>query len=143
MTRLASPAWPPRFTNAALAQRTLQVAMDTSLKLTQRHVPVLRERLARGQPIDRLALLIAGWIRYLAGRREDGSAYEIDDPLADQLASLAALQTQDPDRCVRQMLGLGAVFGALGADAVFERGVRQGLERLQHFGVRGALRESG
>jgi fructuronate reductase len=130
----------PRFANTALGHGTLQVAMDTSLKLTQRHVPVLRERLARGQPIDRLALLIAGWIRYLAGQREDGSAYKVDDPLAPQLVSLAARQTQDPAGCVRKTLAVAAVFGTLGADAVFAARVTQQFTRLLHLGVRAALR---
>jgi fructuronate reductase len=130
----------PRFTNAALAHGTLQVATDTSIKLTQRHLPALRERLAHEQSIDRLALLIAGWIRYLAGRREDGSRYAIDDPLAPQLASLAALQAHDVAGCVRKTLAVAAVFGTLGANQRFAVRVTQQLTRLLHVGVRAALR---
>lgn len=130
----------PRFGNAAPGHGTLQVAADTSLKLTQRHLPALRERRVQGQAIDRLALLIAGWLRFLAGRREDGSGYPIDDPRSAQLAPIAAFQGHDAEACARPMLGVDAAFGTLATDAAVVASVARQLARLRDLGVRDALR---
>ena len=54
-----------RFRNPALQHRTWQIAMDGSQKLPQRLLGTIRDRLAKGQPIDRLALGVAAWMRYV------------------------------------------------------------------------------
>jgi fructuronate reductase len=133
----------PRFANAALGHATQQVAMDTSAKLAQRHVPALRERRLRGEPIDRLALVVAGWIRYLAGRDESGSAYAIDDPLAVPLAAIAATWRDDPSACVARFLAVETVFGELQRDETVRSAVARQLERIAGVGVRAALRAAG
>lgn len=130
----------PRFANSALGHATQQVAMDTSAKLAQRHVPALRERRARGEPIDGLALVVAGWIRYLAGSDESGVEYPIDDPLAGTLRPLAATWHGDPRACVARFFAVEAVFADLRADIVVQDSVTRHLQRFAAVGVRGALR---
>ena len=75
-----------RFANPALAHRTRQIAMDGTLKLPQRLLDPLRERLRDGATIGRLALAVAAWLHHLRGVDEAGQAYPIDDPQADALA---------------------------------------------------------
>ena len=60
-----------RFANPALKHRTWQIAMDGSQKLPQRLLGTVRDRLAAGAPIERLALAVAAWMRYVdrGGRR--------------------------------------------------------------------------
>ena len=41
--------------------------MDGSQKLPQRLLGTIRDRLAAGAPIDRLALGVAAWMRYVTG----------------------------------------------------------------------------
>jgi len=48
-----------RFANPALKHRTWQIAMDGSQKLPQRLLGTIRDRLAAGGSIDRLALGVA------------------------------------------------------------------------------------
>jgi fructuronate reductase len=132
----------PRFTNAALGHATRQVAMDTSLKLSQRHVPALRERRARGEPVACLALVLAGWIRFLAGIAEDGSAYAIDDPLAPVVASIAAAWRTAPLDCARRILAVDTVFGDLRDDTSLAADVARHLESFARAGVRSALRQA-
>ncbi len=59
-----------RFRNPALRHRTWQIAMDGSQKVPQRLLGTIRARLAAGEPFGRLALGLAGWIRYASGRDE-------------------------------------------------------------------------
>lgn len=51
-----------RFANPALAHPTQQIAMDGPQKLPQRLLGSVRDRLAAGAPLPRLALGIAAWL---------------------------------------------------------------------------------
>jgi fructuronate reductase len=139
--RYQAQLW-PRFANSALGHATQQVAMDTSAKLAQRHVPALRDRRARGEPIERLALVVAGWIRYLAGSDESGVEYPIDDPLAGTLTPLAASWQRDPRGCVARCFAVEAFFADLRADTVVQDAVTRHLRRFAADGVRAALRDA-
>ena len=55
-----------------------------------------------GAPIDRLALGVAAWMRYVGGVDEHGQPIDVRDPLADRLKSL-------PDGT--SLLGVREVFG--------------------------------
>jgi fructuronate reductase len=78
-----------RFANPALRHRTWQIAMDGSQKLPQRLLGTIRDRLAVGAPIPRLALGVAAWMRYATGTDERGHPIDVRDPLAERLRSLA------------------------------------------------------
>jgi fructuronate reductase len=100
-----------RFRNPALPHRTQQIAMDGSQKLPQRLLGTVRDNLAARRSIDRLALAVAAWMRYVAGIDEAGRAIRVSDPLADEFARIAAEQSSDPARLARGLLGVRAVFG--------------------------------
>jgi fructuronate reductase len=78
-----------RFRNPALPHRTQQIAMDGSQKLPQRLLATVRDNLAAGRPIDLLALAVAGWMRYVAGRDESGREIKVPMPVADAPAIAA------------------------------------------------------
>ena len=63
-----------RFANPALHHRTWQIAMDGSQKLPQRLLATIEERLRLGLPIDTHALAVAGWMRYVTAKDEQGQA---------------------------------------------------------------------
>ncbi len=100
-----------RFGNPALPHRTQQIAMDGSQKIPQRWLATVRENLAAGRPIDRLALGVAGWMRYVAGVDEAGREIKVSDPLAAQFADIAAKHRGDAPALARGLLGIGAIFG--------------------------------
>lgn len=100
-----------RFRNRALRHRTWQIAMDGSQKLPQRLLATVRARLERGLPIPHLALAIAGWIRYVAGRGEDGAAIDVRDPLAMPLRKALDAAGDDPFRQAEAALGFEVIFG--------------------------------
>ena len=120
-----------RFGNPALPHRTQQIAMDGSQKLPQRLLGTVRDNLAAGRPIDRAALAVAGWMRYVSGADEAGGEIKISDPLAADFARVAAAHRGDPVALARGLLGLTAIFGTdLPADPRFAAPVTRWLAAL-------------
>jgi fructuronate reductase len=100
-----------RFSNAALKHRTWQIAMDGSQKLPQRLLGTIRDRLARGQSIQRLALGVAAWMRYVTGHDEKGEAIDVKDPMAAQLRRITDQAGNDATQLVRGLLQVKEIFG--------------------------------
>jgi len=72
-----------RISNLNLRHRCQQIAMDGSLKLTQRLFPTINDLLAKQLPTQYIATAIAVWLRYLEINDR------ISDPLAAELVPLA------------------------------------------------------
>jgi fructuronate reductase len=130
-----------RFVNPALGHRTLQIAMDGSQKLPQRWLNTVRDRLAAGAPIDRLALALAAWVMHLRGHDEAGRAYALDDPLADELAALhaRAMSRATPHERAAEITRFAPVFGDLADEPRLIAALTHALEALQSQGVAATL----
>ena len=100
-----------RFANPALKHRTWQIAMDGSQKLPQRLLGTIRDRLAAGAPIPRLALGVAAWMRYVTGIDEQGRPIDVRDPFAERLRALADAAGPVASRLAPALLGVREVFG--------------------------------
>ena len=133
-----------RFGNPALAHRTRQIAMDGSQKLPQRLLDSVRDRLAAGAPVPRLALGIAAWLHSLRGVDELGCGFAIDDPLAAALKALQGEAEALADERARAMhfAGFAPVFGDLGACEAFIDALAPALGSLRRNGVVETLRRS-
>ena len=124
-----------RFSNPSLQHRTRQIAMDGSQKLPQRLLATIAARLDDNQPIDALALGVAGWIRWQEGVTETGERFTIDDPLAATLAGALAEAVTATDR-VRAVSSLtGIVSPRLASDERFTRTVARHLDGIAIQGV--------
>ncbi|MAU98413.1 MAG: mannitol dehydrogenase [Fulvimarina sp.] len=131
-----------RFHNPALKHRTWQIAMDGSQKLPQRFLGTVRDRLAAGASIDRLALGIAGWMRYVTGTDEAGGAIDVRDPLAARLKAIGKAAGRDPERLAAGYLGVVEVFGGeLRHDPAFAGPVTRALAALFEKGAAATVRE--
>jgi len=75
-----------RFSNPSIAHETYQIASDGSQKLPQRIFTPALNALDAGQSVRPFAFAAAMWIRYCAGRRDDGTIYELLDPRAEELS---------------------------------------------------------
>jgi len=129
-----------RFSNPALRHRTWQIAMDGSQKLPQRILGTIRDRLAAGAPFPRLALAVAGWMRYATGTDERGKAIDVRDPLAEMLRRVADVAGPSPERLAPALLGVAPVFGSdLPADPRFQAAVIGSLATLTAQGARRAV----
>lgn len=131
-----------RFANPALRHRTAQIAMDGSQKLPQRLLDTARERLRIGAPIPRLALAVAGWMRYVTGTDENGGAIEVRDPLAPRLRRIADAAGPSAERLAPALLSVREVFGAdLPSHPAFAEAVTAALDRLFAVGARQTVAE--
>lgn len=120
-----------RFRNPALQHRTWQIAMDGSQKLPQRLLGTIRDRLAANQPIDRLGLGVAAWMRYVTGVDEKGENIDVRDPLAMRMLAIAADAGDDPEALFTGLVALTEVFGSdLADNEVFATTVTRHLESL-------------
>ncbi|WIY51807.1 mannitol dehydrogenase family protein [Devosia sp. YIM 151766] len=129
-----------RFRNPALKHRTWQIAMDGSQKLPQRLLGTIRDRLAAGQGIERLALGVAAWMRYVTGVAEDGSDIDVRDPHALKMHAIAAGAGDDPVALFEGLTALTEVFGTdLAGNAVFRSAVIGHLESLFDDGARATV----
>ena len=125
-----------RFANPALKHRTWQIAMDGSQKLPQRLLGTIRDRLAAGAPIRRLALGVAAWMRYASGVDEGGRPIDVRDPMSARLKALADEAGPVADRLAPALLGIGEIFGDLARDPRFAAPVTEALRRLLAEGAK-------
>jgi fructuronate reductase len=129
-----------RFRNRALHHRTWQIAMDGSQKLPQRILGPVRDRLAKGLPIERHALVVAGWMRYVTGIDERGRPIDVRDPLLKSFQERLHGAGRDAPRIVESLLGLKAIFGDdLPADQRFRQTVSDALSNIYSLGSRQAV----
>lgn len=128
-----------RFANPAITHRTEQIAMDGSQKLPQRLLATAADRDGAGGTARWVALAVAAWMRYCAGRADDGRPLVVDDPLAPALR--AAAVAGGATRVVDAFLALDAVVPpGLAASSGFRAALVSWLTALQTHGVRDTLR---
>ena len=78
-----------RFANPKIRDTTRRVAFDGSSRHPGFVLPILRDALASGGPVEGLALVEALWARMCAGVREDGTVIDPNDPHWGQLNEAA------------------------------------------------------
>lgn len=130
-----------RYANPALAHRTQQIAMDGSQKLPQRLLGTVRDRLAQGLPVPRMALGLAAWMHFLRGVDELGATYRVDDPHAVELTALyqQSLAQGVTSETVQALLAYAPVFGDLAGHAPLIQALLPVLQSLQAHGVNATL----
>lgn len=131
-----------RFRNPALKHRTWQIAMDGSQKLPQRLLGTIRDRIAAGEPFERLGLGVAAWMRYVVGIDEKGETIDVRDPLAMRMMAIAADTIDDAEELYIGLVALTEVFGTdLGESQVFGETVATHLDSLFEIGVKETVAE--
>ncbi|QGP78162.1 mannitol dehydrogenase family protein [Sphingobium sp. CAP-1] len=128
-----------RFDNPTLRHRTRQIAMDGSQKLPQRLLTPIAARLAAGQGIDALALVVAAWVRWQAGKDDRGEPHRVDDPLAADIAT-SLCDATSPNARIAAILGFEAVVPPeLAGNRTLSEALTYWLALLEQQGARGAL----
>ena len=84
--------------------------MDGSQKLPQRLLQPALDRLRQGETPARIALVVAAWMRFLLQRDERGRPYEISDPLAGRLITLATGAEGSAEALAAALFGVQEVF---------------------------------
>ncbi|MDE3080502.1 MAG: mannitol dehydrogenase family protein, partial [Paracoccaceae bacterium] len=90
-----------RFANPALAHALAQIAMDGSIKLGVRILPVIADRAVRGQASPFAAFGVAAWVAFVL--RETAAGRALNDPQAAALAQDAG--ASDPVAALLARIG--------------------------------------
>jgi mannitol 2-dehydrogenase len=124
-----------RFANPAVSDTLARNCAEGSERIATFILPVIRDQLRRGGPVDLAVLAVAGWARYAAGVDEGGEPIAVVDARLDRLAPLLRGPHEDP----LAVLTVGEVFGDLGDDERFRRSYLRAAELLDRLGARGAV----
>lgn len=84
-----------RFSNARIEHKLRQIAIDGSLKLRERIVPVLLGQIATGRSIKASTLVIAAWIEYISSYDFVDANRNLLSPLLGNSKALATFLNED------------------------------------------------
>ncbi|MHC6223181.1 mannitol dehydrogenase family protein [Pseudomonas sp. X10] len=126
-----------RFANRAIADQLERVCSDGSSKFPKFIVPTANRLIEAGQPLERVALVVAAWALYLRGVDEQGTQYAIPDPRAAQCQARVVQR----DGLAARVLGDESIFGAaIPASKAFIGAFERMYDSLREFGVSETLR---
>ena len=124
-----------RFSNPRIVDTTRRVAFDGSARHTGFVLPIVRDQLAAGRSVEGLALVEAFWARMCAGSREDGSVIEANDPIWDELTSVAHAAKEHPAAWLEQ----SNIYGDLSNSGAFSAAFCKWLPLIWTQGCETAL----
>lgn len=120
-----------RFSNPAIGDTLARQMVDASERIPKFLLPVIREQLELGGPIDRAVLVIAAWSRFLEGTDEQGAPIEITDRRLNRLRTAVRAAQAEPGA----FLNLTEVFGDLGQNPRFTAAFSQARAALKRSGA--------
>lgn len=120
-----------RFSNPEVRDTIARLSQDGSNRQPKFVLPTIVDALAKGQPVDGLALEVAFWCRYCA------ETEQLDDPRAPLLQEAANEARRDP----RAFLAIADVFGSLGQSDIFARSFARQIDSLWASDPRTVLRD--
>ncbi|WP_112139123.1 mannitol dehydrogenase family protein [Glycomyces dulcitolivorans] len=125
-----------RFANPGIRHRCIQIAMDGSQKLPQRLLGTMTDLVAAGVDLDLIALPLAAWTRFCAGKSDAGADLPLDDPLKDVLRQSLAAAGPAPAARIDAILGIRQVVPEPLADNhQLRRAAAKWLRELDRHGV--------
>lgn len=119
-----------RFSNPAIQDTNQRVAMDGFSKVPGFIAPTIRERLARGESIDSVAMLPALFLAYLQRWHAGQIPYTYQDQAMKPEVAHALCEAADP---VVTFCADSALWGELAGDARLVDAVRRAHERVGRF----------
>lgn len=125
-----------RFSNHMIVDTARRVAFDGSSRHTGFLLPIIREALDDGSPVEGLALVEALWARMCEGTREDGSVIAPNDPFWDDLVTASKTARNRP----RAWLEQKRFYGDLADAQRFAEAFQRWLGLIWSDGTEAALR---
>jgi fructuronate reductase len=127
----------------------IELQIDTALKVgpggnaAQRLLGTIRDRLAQGASIERAALGVAAWMRYVTGIDERGQQIDVRDPLAERLRAIADAAENAPPKLTDGFLNVREVFGGdLPRNEQLRSLLTDHLASLFRYGTRATVRNA-
>ncbi|BBZ64540.1 mannitol dehydrogenase family protein [Mycolicibacterium monacense] len=124
-----------RFANPGVRDTIARLCYGSSDRIPKWLLPVVRENLRTGAPIQLSAAVVASWARYAEGVDEQGQPIDVQDQLADELVPLARAQRDNPTSFIENR----SVFGDLVDEKRFVDEYVATLESLHRVGARATL----
>lgn len=124
-----------RFSNPRIVDTNRRVAFDGSARHTGFVLPILRDQLSTDGPVSGLALVEALWARMCAGKREDGSVIEPNDPIWEELNATARAARSNPAAWLEQ----SRIYGDLKDAKPFSEAFSRWLSVIWQDGCEAAL----
>lgn len=119
-----------RFGNPAIRDTNQRVAADGFSKIPGFIAPTVRERLAAGQPIERVAMLPALFLAFLQRWHRGALPYAYQDQGMDEAVAHAICDAADP---VVALCSDGGLWGDIAGDQRLIDAVRRANERVARF----------
>lgn len=119
-----------RFGNPAIADTNQRVAMDAFSKIPGMIAPTIRDRLARGESIQSVAMLPALFLAYLECWHLGKIPYEYQDQAMDSSAAHLICEATDP---VAAFAADATLWHELAGDPRLVLALREASERTQKF----------
>ena len=119
-----------RFANPAIADTNQRVAMDGFSKIPGFIAPTIRERLARGESIARVAMLPALFLAYLQRWHAGAIAYTYQDQAMDTAVAHAICASADP---IAAFCADPTLWGPLAGEPRLRLAVDQAYRRVEQF----------
>lgn len=119
-----------RFSNPAIADTNQRVAMDGFSKIPGFIAPTIRERLARGQTIESVAMLPALFLAYLQRWHAGQIPYTYQDQAMKPEAAHAMCEAADP---VQAFCADTTLWGELAGDPRLVEATRRARDRVSRF----------
>jgi mannitol 2-dehydrogenase len=122
-----------RFANPAVRDTLARLCAESSDRIPKWLVPVIRDNLAAGRPVDLSAVIVASWARYAEGVDEAGDPIGIVDSRKEEVMAAAKRQLSG-DRLA--FLRQSDLFGDLVERPAFTRPYLDALDSFQKRGAR-------
>lgn len=120
-----------RFSNPKIGDTIPRLAQDGSNRQPKFILPSTADRLTQDSDVQGLALVSALWCRYFEGKSDGGRTIIFNDPSAERLHAAALASRSDP----MAFIGLGDIFGPVGADARFQKRFDEAIDSLRSQGT--------
>ena len=126
-----------RFANPGVRDTIVRLCFGSSDRIPQWLLPVVRENLRNGGPVELSAAVVASWARYAEGVDEQGEPIDVQDQLAETLVPLAKSQLDNPTAFIENT----ALFGDLAQQPRFVDAYVRALDSLHRNGARATLEQ--
>lgn len=125
-----------RFANPKIGDTIRRLAFDGSNRQPKFIIPSVSDRLAKGLPVEGLALESAFWCRYCFGTTDSGAIIEDNDPIWDRLRTQSQKAKDDPTA----WLDMRDIYGAVAESSVFRDSFATNLRAIWSDGTAAVLR---
>jgi mannitol 2-dehydrogenase len=125
-----------RFGNVHVRDTLLRLATDGSDRIAKWVLPVIRDRIAAGQPVDLAAAIAASWAVFARGVDEDGEPIPMIDRQLDAVRRMVAEAGDDPERFLTAGVSM---FGDLATNPAFVTPFARAYRLIREQGAQQAL----